>query len=77
MFHEIMHLLYPKIKDEVKIDNLAIEKFLQKFPKDELIYPYLFFKFIAIKFSNFKQREKNLKQFINTNDLEKFWENVI
>ena len=77
MLHEIMHLLYPKIKDEVKIDNLAIEKFLQKFPKDELIYPYLFFKFIAIKFPNFKQREKNLKQFINTNDLEKFWENVI
>ena len=77
MLHEIMHFLYPKIKDEVKIDNLAIEKFLQKFPKDELIYPYLFFKFIAIKFPNFKQREKNLKQFINTNDLEKFWENII
>jgi len=77
MLYEIMHFFYPDIEDEVKIDNLAINKFLQKFSKDELIYPYLFFKFIAIKFPNFKQREKNLKQFINTNDLEKFWENVI
>jgi len=76
LLHEIMHYFYPDIKNEVEIDNLAIEKFLQKFPKDELIYPYLFFKFIAMKFPNFKQREDNLKQFVSIQDLEKFWENV-
>jgi len=76
ILHEIMHIFYSDIQEEVAIDNLAISKFLEKFPKEELMYPYLFFKFIAMSLPSFKLREENLKKYIDTHDFEKFWENV-
>jgi len=69
--HEYAHMKYPIIKDEKKIDNIAIYHFLKKYPNNILIYPFIFFEFISSFDNSLKDRASNLSRYLESKNRDK------